>query len=86
MRTVGQDVADDVVGDMLAVLDRPEAFLGRAAVGRELLQGVRGADQHRCVRFEHAEKVARLGQQALKPTKHENPLRDAARNNLPCGG
>ena len=71
----GEDVANNVVGDMLPVLDGPQALFGRAAIGCKLLQCVRSRRQHRGVRFEHAEEVARLREQALKPTEHGNPLR-----------
>jgi hypothetical protein len=71
-----QHIADDIVGDMLAILDRLETFLGGAAVGRQLPQGFRRGDQHRRMGLEHAEEVAPLGQQPLEPSKHEIPLRN----------
>jgi len=42
-----QDVADDIVRDMFAVLDGLESLLGRAAAIGELLQSLRRRDQHR---------------------------------------
>ena len=69
----GQDFADDVVGAVLMLLDRLEQFVRRRGVRSELLQRIRSRDQRHGMGFEHAEKVAALGQQPLKPGEHRRP-------------
>src|SRR6185503_14794578 len=64
-----KDAADEVVRLMLALLDLGDLLGSRAAVD-QLLERLRGGDQRRCMRLEHAEEIARPRQQALEPGEH----------------
>ncbi len=71
---VGQHLADDVVGLVLAPLDFGDLLFPRTAV-HQLVHRLGGRDERRRMRLEHAEEVALPWKHALKPSEHVSPLR-----------
>ena len=72
--TAQLDAADDFIGLMLPVLNGRERLARRNAVVGQLPQFIGRADQSRRVSLKHTEEITLVGQQALKPSEHEEPL------------
>jgi len=65
-----QHFADHVIGGMLAVADLADPLRGIALGARQPGKGISRVDAGCRMAFEHAEEIARLGQETLEPAEH----------------